>query len=265
PKVIMDDGLFVKMTQEIGRFKDYVEKVMLYLDGEPLLDKKLAQRVRLMKEAGVKRVNIASNASLLDESRARALLEAGLDEIYITLDSLKPEVYEKIRVRLKFDQVYGNIRKFIELRNELRHDFLIRIQMIQQELNYDEADDFRGHWSKWLSAHDQIVVQKAHNWAHGAEVMHFGDERDVNNIPCIAIWGTFVVHADGTVPLCCMDTDTVHRLGDLRSQSIEEVWNGESLADIRRQHLAGNRQAIGLCDGCTLWRDEKHFQKSDRA
>lgn len=259
-KKIMEDDLFAKITDEIGRFKDHVEKVMLYLDGEPLIDKKLAKRVAQMKQAGVRKVNIATNASLLTEKRTRELIEAGLDEVYITLDSLIPEVYEAIRVRLDYEEVYNNILDFIRLRNELNPDILIRIQMVQQELNKDEPEAFCAHWKDKLADTDQIVVQKAHNWANAVDVIDFGDEDDVNNDPCIALWGTFVVHVDGTAPLCCMDTDTQEKVGDVQQQSIEDVWRGAALERIRNLHTSGQRHHVALCDGCTLWRETKHSQ-----
>ncbi|MBF0445482.1 MAG: hypothetical protein HQL68_07820, partial [Magnetococcales bacterium] len=56
--------LFAKIVKEISQHRDHVEKVMVYLDGEPLLDKSLPARIKLLKDNGVKLVNIATNASL---------------------------------------------------------------------------------------------------------------------------------------------------------------------------------------------------------
>ncbi|MBF0447830.1 MAG: radical SAM protein [Magnetococcales bacterium] len=250
--------LFEKMAEEIGEYRDHVEKVMLYLDGEPLLDRSLPERISLMKSKGVKRVNVATNASILMEKQATRLIDAGLDEIYITVDSLKKEIYETIRVGLKFETVMENIQTFIQLRNRLNPALTIRMQMVQQELNRDEGENFHTFWQARLGSQDQVVVQKAHNWGSTVQVLRRGDEDQVNDIPCIALWGTFVVHVDGTVPLCCMDTDSRHPVGDLNSQSIREVWQSKELAAYRRKHLLLQRPQIDICDGCTLWREEKH-------
>ncbi len=256
-KAKMQDELFEKIVAEIARHKEHVEKVMIYLDCEPLLDKRLPKKIRKMKEAGIRWVNIATNASLLNEKNAIALIEAGLDEIYITLDSLIPEVYEKIRVGLKYEVVYRNIRRFIELRNEMNPELAVRLQLIEQELNHTEKDDFQDHWKPLLKPNDQIVVQKEHNWANKINTMQFGGEADVNHIPCLALWGTLCIHVDGTVSLCCMDSEHEFPLGDVVTSSIEEVWRGEALNKVRQKHLEGTRNEISLCDGCTLWRDNK--------
>ncbi len=255
-KAIMKDELFKKIIKEIGCHSHQVEKVMVYLDGEPLMDKKLARRVRMVKEVGVKTVTIATNAQLLDEKRAVELIESGIDEIYITVDSLKKDVYEKIRVRLDFETVYNNTRRFIELRNELNPNIFIRIQMVRQELNYDEGDYFLDHWRSFLAESDQAVVRKAHNWANAVEMVSSGDEDDVNNTPCIALWGTFITHVNGDAALCCMDTETTHKIGNLTEDSIESCWTGDTMNAYREKHLNGCRDEIAMCDGCTVWREE---------
>lgn len=253
----LDKGLFAKIAAEIGRHHREVEKVSLTLDGEPLLDKHLHEKIRLLKEVGVGRVNIASNASLLDETRARGLIEAGLDEIYITIDSLNQKTFEAIRVGLDFGAVYGNTRNLVRLRDAMKAPLVIRVQMVQQAENQAEPEAFTRHWRGLLGPGDQVVVQRAHNWASVVSVLSFGDEADINHIPCIALWGTLALQADGRVKLCCMDTACNMPMGDLRQQTIAEVWSSPALNAVRTRHLSGQRQTIPLCDGCTLWRESK--------
>ena len=257
-KKIIEPALFDKIVGELGEHRDHVEKVMLYLDGEPLLDKRLPAKVAQVKAAGIKVVNIATNASILFEKTARALIDAGLDEIYITIDSMKKDVYEAIRVRLDFDDVLANTLRFIELRDKINPGLRVRVQMIKQELNHTEEPAFRAFWNDRLQETDQVVVQKAHNWASAADVKKFGDESDVNTYPCIALWGTCVIHVNGDVPLCCMDTETQHKLGNVGDETLADIWNGDATRAARDKHLNGVRAQIPLCDGCTLWRDEKH-------
>lgn len=257
-KAIIKKDLFEKITREISRHRDHVEKVMLYLDGEPLMDKKLPERIRRMKEAGVKIVNIASNAGLLDEKWGKALIDAGLDEVFITIDSLKRDIYEKIRVRLDFDTVYRNTVNFIALRDKMKSDLVIRINMVLQELNKDEGPAFQEHFQKLVSPQDFVTVRKSHNWGSTVNVGDWGDEVDVNGYPCIALWGTCVIHVNGDIPLCCMDTETCHHLGNVREQSIEEIWTGKIMADLKKMHVDGRRKGMPLCDGCTVWREDTH-------
>ncbi len=258
---VLPDELLDKIAGELENYQDHVEKVMLYLDCEPLMDRNLHLKIARLKRSGVSRVNIATNASILTQTRSRAIIEAGLDEIYISIDSLDKATFEAIRLRLNFDKVYKNTVDFIKLRDELNPNLVVRMQMIQQESNYHEADAFTEHWSKLLKPTDQIAVQKAHNWANAIDVMKFGDEETANNIPCIALWGTLCIHANGDVGLCCMDTTSSILLGNVNNESIADIWSGKPMQEIREKHLDGRRHEIEICNGCTLWRESKRDLK----
>lgn len=264
-KSVMEDELFDKIVADLAEHKDMVDKVQLYLDSEPLCDKKIPERIEKTKRAGIRKVNISTNAALLDEVRGTKIINAGLDEIYINFDSLRKDVFESIRRKLKFEVVYENIINFIQLRNKLNPKIVIRIQMILQDNNADEMDDCKAHWKTRLNASDQIIVQKAHDWASAVKIRQFGDEFAINNIPCIGPFGTFCIHVDGTVGLCSMDTDpypngtTGESIGSVASKSIQEVWTDAPVQKVRDTHIAGKRHEISLCDGCALWREDKHL------
>ncbi|MFT6068484.1 MAG: radical SAM protein with 4Fe4S-binding SPASM domain [Bacteriovoracaceae bacterium] len=252
----MGDDLFSTITEELSEHAEQIEKVMPYLDGEPLLDKDIFKRVRKLKDANIKIVNISTNASLLTATRIEECLSSGLDQIYITIDSLIPEVYEEIRKGLKFEDVLKNTLALISKRNESNSQLKIRIQMVLQKINSTERESFIKYWKEKLSEGDEVVVQNGHNWAGAVSpetLLGFRSDMD----PCIALWGTFVCHSNGEVPLCCMDTKTKYKMGDLNGQSIKEVWSCETFTKMREIHTHRNREDLDLCNNCDLWSAEK--------
>ncbi len=86
---VMEGKLFEKIASEITEHADHVEQVALHFRGEPLLDNKLPARVKRLKTGGIKKVILATNASLLTTAKGTQLLEAGLDGIHLAIDSLK--------------------------------------------------------------------------------------------------------------------------------------------------------------------------------
>lgn len=62
----------------------------------------------------------------------------------------------------------------------------------------------------------------------------------------------FVVLYDGTVPVCCVvnpgDT-TIPRIGDLRHQSLVEIWNTKAMHQYRL-HLQDGQRDLPGCDNC---------------
>ncbi|MGE5360025.1 MAG: SPASM domain-containing protein, partial [Bacteroidales bacterium] len=67
-------------------------------------------------------------------------------------------------------------------------------------------------------------------------------------------WLTFTVLWDGRVSLCCADFDGKVILGDLRTQTLTEVWNGTAFRMARRIHLAEG--GPGICRTCDLPRKD---------
>ena len=80
--------------------------------GEPLINRNAISFVKKVKDAGF-RCSMSSNGALLTEDKATALLDAGLDEIYINISDIHEE-YEKI-YNLPFDKSCENITRFAEL------------------------------------------------------------------------------------------------------------------------------------------------------
>src|SRR4249920_3317808 len=72
----MDFGLFEKIIREVTAMK---RKPVTHLHGfgEPLLDKLLAERIRLAKTLGIKRTYIVTNASRLFPETSRKIISAG--------------------------------------------------------------------------------------------------------------------------------------------------------------------------------------------
>ena len=82
--------------------------------GEPLVRKNVAQLVAGLKETpGIRRVTLTTNAVLLAE-QLPALLDAGLDSVNISLDTLRPEVFRQITARDDFASVQAGLQAALE-------------------------------------------------------------------------------------------------------------------------------------------------------
>ena len=161
---VMRDDVFDKISDDLIENKKFLKRVSLYRDGEPLIDKKLANRINKFKTNGIDNTSIATNVSLLNEKKSTDLLEAGLGLVIMSIDSLKKDVFEKIRVRLKFEEVKENALRFLQLRDKINPQCRVWIRMIRQESNYKEWDDYYNFWKKYASDLDRIYYHNIFNW-----------------------------------------------------------------------------------------------------
>lgn len=107
-KLSFDDDLkLLKVFHDLG-----VKKVKI-TGGEPLIRKDIDKFVHELKHnIGFDSVTITTNGILLN-NYIDSFLESGIDGINISLDSLKPEVYEKITRGGDFNKVMGAIDELI--------------------------------------------------------------------------------------------------------------------------------------------------------
>jgi len=69
---------------------------LIFSGGEPLLNQDMAHLIDYGDKRGLK-TTLSTNAFLIDEDRAKQMIEAGLKEIYISLDSFNEETHDFLR------------------------------------------------------------------------------------------------------------------------------------------------------------------------
>jgi MoaA/NifB/PqqE/SkfB family radical SAM enzyme len=82
--------------------------------GEPLLHRRIFEMVRMAKERECV-TTMTSNGTALTERNGRLLIEAGLDRLAVSIDGMRPETYEAIRVGATFEQVTRRLTDFSRL------------------------------------------------------------------------------------------------------------------------------------------------------
>jgi radical SAM protein with 4Fe4S-binding SPASM domain len=261
---MMPEALWQKIAAELVEYRDWIRFVDLQRAGEPLLDKKMYQRVKQLKDGGIKHVAISTNASGLNDKNARALLEAGIDEVMLSIDSVEKKKYEELRVGLNYEQVLGNIRNYFRLRDEIRPNSQIRVRAVcvfDPDKEHQEVLAWENFWRPLKKPHDRIYMKRVHSWGNQVDVEGAPDPNGNIFHPCIIPWSTMHITAMGTVALCPHDYDGKANLGDINIHSIAEVWRAQKLEEVRRLHATGNRNEISFCRGCRTFDEEFSLER----
>ena len=94
-----------------------LEQVYLHGIGEPLLNPELPEIISHLKGRRVY-VLFNSNGILLNRQRQQDLINAGLDELRISLDAASAKGYKIIRDSNKFGQIVENLKSFLWLQKQ---------------------------------------------------------------------------------------------------------------------------------------------------
>lgn len=94
-----------------------IERVVLHGIGEPLLNPEIFEIIAFLKTRGAY-VLFNSDAISLTKPRAQQLIDSGLDEYRVSIDSATAETFLKIRGVNQFNRVVGNVTELRSLQEQ---------------------------------------------------------------------------------------------------------------------------------------------------
>lgn len=157
-------------------------------------------------------------------------------------------------------QLYTNgtlltLEKFLEI-IPLLDDFIIDNYNDRKEINSEELrkiyEYIETHPDIKRRAHFYFRLQNEVLTSRGGQAPNKkgGNETAALNALCSKPFHQLIVRPTGEISLCCNDALGVYTMGDLRTQSISEVWNSEKFRQVRAEMLANGRKNLPLCCQC---------------
>lgn len=256
PPTVMSDELFERVVRELHR-PGTVRKICLMLQNEPLLDRRLGDRVRVVREvfgSALELVVVTHGELLTEETVARL---HGVDRFAISIDAACRETYRRVRPGLDYDTVVANVLRLLR-----RGDVRVTTKFVVQRENQGEEDQFARFWR---SHGAEVSLDRLCNragsldaferlWAPRSGVLRTLARRLYDLlVPCCPIpFTTAYVLADGRMITCSHDWEPRDVVGDLSSQSLDEIWHGERINHHR--HLLWSRRTdeSAVCRDCSI-------------
>ena len=237
----MDFGLWKTIIEEAGRNGLYGLK--LSYRGEPLLHPRLPEMVAMAKDAGILDIYFNTNGMLLDEEIARALIDAKLDRISISVEGTDPAAFERTRRGASFSRIEANIQGLVGLRERLGAAApKVRVQTVRLP-----GLDLEAYAAYWRQRADEVaVVDYKDGGKREPGLEHAG-------FVCPQPWQRMTITWDGLVLPCNNDDGLVMPLGRVPERSIAHCWSDARLMELRGLHRRGLSHQAAPCNGCP-WR-----------
>lgn len=249
---VMSLEFFKQLVDEIAREQGFAIK--LGWRGEPLMNKDLVAMVRYAKEQGIPEVLVNTNGELLSPEKSHTLIDAGLDIIIVSIDSLIKERFESIREGASFVNILSNLLLLVKTRDAHRARTgwpkpIIRVQMVLMDENREEVPFFH---SFFKGIADVVAVKEYNNRGESTERLTRQD-RPVGRKPCPQLWQRMQVAWDGQVAMCCQDWDMYNPFGRIHypESTIKHVWAGLKRQQAKQAHLRAELDLIPGCNACT--------------
>jgi radical SAM protein with 4Fe4S-binding SPASM domain len=252
----MDFSLFTKIIDEA---KAFVYDMNLHHTGESLLHPQILDMIRYAKQAGIY-TRLHTNATLLEEEKARGILEAGLDFLSFSFDGFDKATYESIRRGANFEQTVENILSFLRLKKAKGTsrpftvfeviDFSAKPGTPSNLLQVTDAQRAFQRQFEGLPL-DKFVLKAPHNWAgtYDAEGNPLHPEK---YCACTFPWYALVVFWNGNVSPCPQDFFNNLHLGNVTEASLQAIWHGPPLVAIREKMKRKTYHDLNPCATCDL-------------
>ena len=226
-------------------------KVRPFNSGEPLMRKDLESLIKYAKDRGIEHVSINTNGTLLTEKRILKLLDSGLNHIEISVDAFSQETYIRIKNLNFYPKLVKNIERLIDLRDQNRPQMEISLSFVKQRDNLHEAGHFYEYWNHKVN---HVTIRDYHE--HGKLVDGQGKYKKIykrHRHPCPYLWDRIIVEHDGRVRFCENDWQAMHLVGNIKEQSLKEIWLSDNYRKLRESHVAGTFDHV-YCKECTDWK-----------
>lgn len=250
----VDPALFRKIADECGRYGAFIRVTG---GGEPMMHPAdMVSLIEYAKSVGA-RVWLNTNGSLLPRPKVDRLLAAGLDQVEFSVDAADPETYAIVRAGLDWDNLLETVRYMVAERNRRAARTNIVVSVINQDLVRDQMDDIVKFWLD--VGVDEVMKRKFLTWgsntridsAHSADPAPYLDKTEGE--PCPYPFHRLNIDSRGKVEVCGFDITGRTNLGNVREETIHEIWTGPMFQWWRAKHAAGRGGDIPLCRECPDW------------
>ena len=257
PKEIMSLELFKELFDKINAETDQYTNITFPGMGEPTLDKTLYQKIAYAKSRKPElTVTFITNASALTPERWKQIEDLGVTSVRVSFYGNDSDSYAKtmgVKTKGMFDRVVQNLEEICRIKTKTK--LLLTMNVVDGKEDIVPMAWIK-HWEN-LGV-DLVEVWAPHNWV---DAVHFRNS-DVEKLDTCGrpFNGPLQIQVDGTVNMCCFDYDGHLTFGDLKTQSLKEVFESEFYKKIVKHHTSGDFKDSGLiCANC----DQRNLDKSD--
>jgi len=229
----------------IGEIEGKVYSIKFTGRGEPVMHRGFSKFMDHLKGKSFGEVAMITNGQLLSEDKMQSMIDCAMDTVSFSIDGLK-EDYERIRAPGKYEDIIERVAYFHAMRNRAgAKKPIIRIQSVM--INETEQREFLNIWEP---ISDDIFFLHFKNYS--ADAPNIQKRKYACPMPVQRL----MVHWNGTVPMCINDEYEDAVMGDLNSQTVVDIWRGETFRQARKTHMRGERTlAFKNCAKCPLTRE----------
>lgn len=255
-KGFMEYDTFTKLVEQLKEFPSKIKLLNFAYLGEPLLNEKIPDMVKLAKVSNVSdRVEIVSNGSMLTHALSDKLVDAGLDRLRISIQGLdSKEYYYMSKFRIDYSRFLEELRYLYKRsRNSSTKIYIKTVDAVvkTEERKKKFFDDFSECCDN-LNIENLIPISNECDISGLKKEFNDGffGNKVRNTKICSEVFYTIVITPEGDVYPCCTMGRPPIICGNILKEDIVQIWNGEKLRNLRIKMLHEGYHSFSTCKEC---------------
>ena len=162
--------------------------------------------------------------------------------VIISIDAIDEDLYKQLRPQ---KESFAE-KKFTAILEEIENVLLKRpkntyVQLIKMNENFENIVAFHKYFSKYT---DNIIIQKYNHYRGFLPERRLNPMQPFETIDCWHLKRDVVIKVNGDVPVCRQDLKKEHLLGNMLSDSIEQV------VDRGKKYFKKHIEGWNFCENC---------------
>lgn len=247
----------------IDKIYKHTNTILYYFMGETFLNKTWVDQVLYAKEKGIPHIWTCTNG---DFANANDIIRSKIDMVSFQIGGMTQKAHETYRVNSNLERVLKNLEETVKLKQEKNADWLeIEVGFILMKHNENEVDKFVAYCENLgvkynvidpcvrnIEQGDKFLPTNEENWIYDPIAYKKGvlQRKFYQKNECSWIHYAMNVMVNGDVVPCCHDPKGTKVMGNLLTQDLDEIWNGEKYQAFRKE-INTNQKNMDICSLCS--------------
>lgn len=244
----MSNELFLKFLNEIDEKR--LVRLIPYLNNEPFLDANFLDKLEIIRERFKKiEIEISSNVSVIKEVDLKRLAKLDITELRLSVFGYTENTYRKMMPGLNHDITFEKLKIISKYMKNTKT--IVSVVMIDNdeipEIEFKQMKDLckklHFNFERWGFLDRSNNVKYKSNNVFNKNVCTCEQNRPIERMHILS---------DGRVIFCCQDWSHSLVVGNIKNNTIDEIWNSDIYNDVREALYDKSKTSPMICQKCKL-------------
>jgi len=252
PDTNLPETLYKKSINELAEVA-YTGRVAYHVNNDPLLFTDLPTYVKYASDKLPNaRIQVLTNGLALNLKKATTLIDSGINELTVNCYTDDTETLNRWKKMSTLESEWAVLGRFPQKYTRIAEYLISHYGLEGKQSPFSIKSPPNSHFKdfEYSFLPSRLTTIKTNR---AGTAPNKRDTRVEQNGFCEYPFTQFNVTTDGRVSKCCADLYFEDVMGNIKDQTIMDIWASDQFSAVRKKLLVGRRENLGQCHGCDFY------------